>query len=103
MPLIAPSKESAIAATIAQAAVELQPDVEHIFWNVGQDWSGDLGLFLRVVLSDAAARRRQVFRLTEKLREDLLTRLQPDELGLIPYFSFRSSSEQAELREKAWT
>ena len=102
MPPTIAIKENEIAALIAQAESDLQPPVRHIFWSVDQDWTGDWGLFLRIVLSDASAKRSHLDRISRQVRQYVLTTLQPEKLGLIPYISFRSESEQAALREKAW-
>ena len=103
MPPTVAAKENEIAALIAQAESDLQPPVRHIYWSVDQDWTGDWGLFLRVVLSDASAKRGRLDRISRKVRQYVLTTIQAENLGLIPYVSFRSESEQAELGEKAWS
>ena len=79
----------------------LKPDVVHIRYEIGEDWSGQWAIFFRAVLSDEAAKQRLrevatnvVWRLGERL--DFAA------LGVFPYHNFRSESEQAALREEAW-
>ena len=36
----------------------LAPDVVHIRYDIGEDWSGQWAIFFRVVLNDNAARQR---------------------------------------------
>ena len=99
---LAVARQSEIGQIIAEAETELRPLVQHIRWEIGTDWSGDWAIFLRVTLSNAAARGRNLQRTTQQVRAHLLAKLKPQELGVIPYFSFRSQSEQAALREEAW-
>lgn len=37
-----------------------------------------------------------------RVTSQLEAEVKPYQLGLIPYYSFRSESEQAQLKEKAW-
>jgi hypothetical protein len=95
------TKELEIDAAVSEVARVLAPDVVHIRYEIGQDWSGQWAIFFRVVLSDEAS--------GEKLRPvatqvvwHLAERLDFPALGVFPYHNFRSASEQAALREEAW-
>ena len=46
-----------IAKSVTKAAQQLAPDVVHIRYSFGEDWSGAGAIFFRVVLSDQASRR----------------------------------------------
>jgi hypothetical protein len=90
-----------VNAAISEVIRMLAPDVVHIRYDIGQDWSGDWAIFFRVLLSDEASKKRLrevatqvVWRLSERL--DFAS------MGLFPYHNFRSVSEQAVLREEAW-
>ena len=100
-PAIARQKE--IAQIVSEAEAELRPKVERIRWEIGHDWTGDWAIFLRVVLSDAASRGKQLGKTTDMVRTRLLRSLPSAEFGVIPYVSFRSQSETVEMPEKAWT
>jgi hypothetical protein len=54
---LAIARQKEIAQIVSEAEAELRPNVERIRWEIGQDWTGDWAIFLRVVLSDAVARR----------------------------------------------
>ncbi len=95
-------KKAEIDAVVAEVARELAPSVVFIRYDIEKDWSGDWALFFRILLSDAATRGRRLSRITSQVKKLLRERLNPDELDVLVYFTFRSQSEQAELREKAW-
>jgi hypothetical protein len=96
------SRQNEIAQIIADAEVELRPIVKRIFWDIEPDWSGDWAITLRVVLSNNAARGKNLFKNGKNVERHLREKLQPDNLGLIAYFRFRSEAEQIELGKKAW-
>ena len=70
---------------------------------MGDDLDGNPALFVRVVLSDKASRpkglRTVADRVTDRIRQD--PRIA--ETGLLSYVWFRSKSEQAQLKDKAWS
>jgi hypothetical protein len=99
---VAISRQNEIAQIIAEAELELRPIVKRIFWEIGQDWSGDWAIFLRVVLSNNASRDRNLGKNTHRIRAHVREKLQPDNLGVISYFNFRSQAEQDELGRSAW-
>ncbi len=87
---------------VDRVAHQLAPDVVRIRVRDMPDWSDHAAIYFRVILSDEASRRDRLEDVAKKVRKTLT-----DELGLanlehIPYFKFRSQSEQAELREAAW-
>jgi hypothetical protein len=81
----------------------LGPDVVRLKYTLGQDWSGESAIFFRIVLSDRASRRDQLRNATNQITNAIEQRLRPlEQWGVLPYFSFRSQSEQAVLQEEAW-
>ena len=94
-------KQPQINAAVSDVVRELSPWVRHIRYDIAQDWSGQWAIFFRVLLSDEAAQKRLkdvstrvVWRTSERL--DL------PNLGLFPYFDFRTESEQARMHEASW-
>jgi len=83
-------------------ARDLSPDVVRVRFNVGQDWSEHPALYFRVILSDEASRLDRLAGVTGLVSGKLFDGLQLAELEHIPYFRFRSDSEQAKLHETAW-
>src|SRR5579862_8117737 len=99
---ITADKKAEIDAVVAEVAKELAPRVVFIRYDIGKDWSGDWGIFFRILLSDAATRGSRLTRITSQVEKLLRERLKPEEMDVWAYFTYRSQSEQAELREKAW-
>jgi hypothetical protein len=95
------TKRDEINAAVSEVVRLLAPDVVHIRYDIGQDWSGDWAIFFRVVLSDEASNKRLREVATEVVWR-LSDRLDYSSMGLFPYHNFRSVSEQAVLREEAW-
>lgn len=86
-----------------KAAVEaLAPDVVRIRYDITEDWIGAPSIFFRIVLRDDALINADQWELSQRISHRILSEVQSDELGLQPYFSFRSVSEQAQLKEPAW-
>jgi hypothetical protein len=87
---------------VDEIARDLAPDVVRIRFNAAPDWSEHPAIYFRVVLADDASRRDRLADVTSRVSAKLF-----DELGLasiehIPYFRFRSKSEQAKLKDPAW-
>jgi len=105
-PMILPSsvtfaKQQEINAAVSEVVKLLAPDVVHIRYHIGQDWSGDWAIFFRVLLSDEASKTR-LREVTTQVVWRLAERLDFPSMGLFPYHNFRSESEQAVLREETW-
>ena len=95
------TRQSEIQAAINTLERSLAPDVVHIRYEVGEDWSGQWAIFFRVVLSDDAAKRR-LRDVATKVVWGLARQLDFPSMGVFPYHNFRSLSEQEALREPAW-
>jgi hypothetical protein len=53
-----------------------------------------------VILSDAASRRAQLLNISNQVSEAIVGEVQPlEQWGVLPYFNFRSQSEQARLNQ----
>lgn len=88
---------------IDQLKQMLGPDVVRLRYTLGQDWTGELAIFFRIVLSDRASRRDQLRNSTSQIETAIVQHLQPlEQWGVLPYFNYRSQSEQATLQEEAW-
>ena len=95
-------KQPEIDAAVAEVVKELAPTVHHIRWEIGEDWTGDGALFLRIVLSDYSTQGKRLGKTTKQVSALLLEKLEPLNLDLLVYPSFRSRSEQTSIRDKAW-
>jgi hypothetical protein len=89
-----------------QAAVErcslrlARQGVVNIIPTLGNDWSGEPAVFFMIILADAASRRDRLLSVTNEVSQAIVEEVQPlEEWGVLPYFNFRSQSEQAKLDE----
>jgi len=72
-------------------------------YTIGEDWSGEPAIFFWVTLSDEASKRRNLSDATKQIVDLVKQRVDPfGQWDLIPYFSFRSQSEQAVLQEEVF-
>ena len=77
--------------------------VVNLHYTVDDDWSGDPAIFFYVTLSDDAARREVLHENAQRIQGYIEEHLDPNgQWGLIPYFYFRSRSEQERLKEKLY-
>ena len=96
-------KQAEIGRGVASVEREMAPDVVRIRHNIGSDWSGDDAIFFRIVLSDRASREDRLPAVSERVSSRLSEELNLADTCLLPYFSFRSESEQAALNDEAWS
>jgi hypothetical protein len=67
------------------------------------DATGVAAIFFRVLLSDPASREDRLYETTQRISQKILSTVKPTEkFGVEAYFNFRSSSEQAKLKDPAW-
>ena len=79
------------------------PGVVNWRYTLDNDWSGDPGIFFWITLSDAAAHPTILRQTTRVITNFITQQLDPaGQWGLIPYFNFRSQSEQAKLKEEVF-
>jgi hypothetical protein len=91
-----------INAAVAEVTRELSPWVRQIRYGVALDWSGEWAVFFRVLLSDEAAKQPKLRNAGAQVIEEMSEKLDLPNLGLFPYFDFRSESEQSELNDPDW-
>jgi hypothetical protein len=84
---------------VQQAAGKLPEEVVRIRHSFGEDWSGDLAIYFRIVLSDEASRLERLWESSQRVRKALEEDLRLYESDYWPYFNFRSKSEEDKLRE----
>ena len=77
--------------------------VVNVRFTIDTDWSGDPAIFFWITLEDEAAGRAVLSRTTHSVINHINEQLNPmDQWGLIPYFNFRSQSEQAKLKDEVF-
>lgn len=71
-------------------------------YTFAEDVQGNISLFFRIVISDAASTPSKLRETTQRIIARVLHDIKAEELGLQTYFNFRSKSEQAMLRDPVW-
>jgi hypothetical protein len=94
--------QSKIKTGVQRAERALAPDVSRIMYSFAEDVQGNISLFFRIVISDAAAAPHRLRETTQRIIVRVLRETKSEELGLQTYFNFRSKSEQAMLRDPFW-
>jgi hypothetical protein len=87
---------------VQRAERALAPDVIRIMYTFAEDVQGNISLFFRIVISDAASTPSKLRETTQRIIARVLHDIKAEELGLQTYFNFRSKSEQAMLRDPVW-
>ena len=94
--------QAQLSTAVIQAVQTLGPEVVRLRHTIGEDTSGDPAIFFRIVLADWAVDEETLADVAGKISTTLINELRPYEnWGLLPYFSFRSNSEQSAEREWA--
>jgi hypothetical protein len=79
------------------------PGVVNLRYTLDDDWSGDPAIFFWITLSDEAARTPALSETAKRIKSFITQQLDPvGQWGLIPYFNFRSRSEQEKLKEEVF-
>jgi hypothetical protein len=103
--------EDDLADAIHSVEKKFSDEIEHIRYNVGDDWSGDTAIFTRVLLRDQPGlmskpaslddeRLQAAFAIADRISAELRVALEEFQLPI--YFAFRWVSEQRQLKDPAW-
>jgi hypothetical protein len=92
-----------LAATIADVEKMLGEDVVYLRFTIGEDWSDQPAIYFRILLTDQASQRDRLHQVATRIRAIIEKQIDPlDSWDLVPYYSFRSQSEQEMLKEATW-
>ena len=88
---------------IAKAKRKLGREAVRVNYSLGTDSTGEPSIFFRIVLTDGASREDNLAEVTGRITTILFDEIRPYEnWGLLPYFSFRSKSEQEKRHDPEW-
>jgi len=97
------ARQAELAKAIEEIKPLLGPDVVRLTYKLEEDWSGDPSIFFRVVLSDRASRRSEILAATRRVEDLMVDHMRPlEEWGLLPYYNYRSPTEQAARAVDDW-
>jgi hypothetical protein len=95
--------QTQLANEIAKSIRKLGKEVIRVNYILGTDSTGEPSIFFRIVLTDAASREDKLAEVTGRIETILFDAIRPYEnWGLLPYFSFRSKSEQQKRNDPEW-
>jgi hypothetical protein len=95
--------QTQLAGEIAKAVAKLGKDVVRVKYSLEPDSTGEPSIFFRIVLTDAASREDRLAEVTSRIAALLFDEIRPHEnWGMLPYFSFRSKSEQEKRNDPEW-
>jgi hypothetical protein len=92
-----------IKSGVKRVESKFAQQVDHIRFNLGENWIGAPSVFFRVVVRDEASRIDILRELAQQVSISLMNEAKTDENGLYAYFDFRSMSEQTKLQEPTWS
>jgi hypothetical protein len=96
--------QTQISSAVEQAVAKLGKEVARVRHSVGSNTTGEPSIFFRVVLWDWAVDEETLGDVAGNIERILFDDLHPIEnWGLMPYFRFRSSAEQAAQTDPEWT
>ncbi len=95
--------QAQLVDVVEKAIRKLGKKAVKVNYNIGEDSDGDPSIFFRIVLPDAASAEDTLAEVTGRITRILNDQIRPrEDWGLLPYFSFRSKSEQAERDDPEW-
>ncbi len=94
--------QAEVAAAVDRAVLKMGDDVVRVRHVISEDTIGEPALYFRIVLSDDASQRSRLSEVTNRIETILSDDVRPWEMGLTPYFRYRSKSEMAVLSEPEW-
>jgi hypothetical protein len=97
-------QQSQFDSAVSDLEQALRPQAARILYRLDDDATGEPAVFFMILLPDEAASPRYELRsVTNRISTEIDRRIEPmDQWGVIPYFSFRTVSEHAQLKEPAW-
>ena len=92
-----------LAAEIAGVERMLGGDVVRLRYAVRLNWSEEPAIYFKILLSDHASGRDRLHEVTSHVKAVIQERLDPlNSWDLVPYYNFRSETEQDMMKELAW-
>jgi hypothetical protein len=102
---LSPQQLKDFAQRVEEVAQKFPAEVVRIRHSFSRDWDGDPAIYFRVLLTDEARRTIPLGELTRKIEVALIRDLAlfTSEYSIyIPYFEFRTKSEQDRSKDPQW-
>jgi hypothetical protein len=79
------------------------PGVRKWRYTFSDDWSGDPAVFFWVTLDDAASSKENLLQTSRRFQTSVAEHIDfVNDWDLVPYFNFRSASEQSRLQDESY-
>jgi len=102
---LSPQQLKDFAQRVDEVAKKFPGQVVRIRHSFSRDWDGDPAIYFKILFADEALRRHPLTELTNAVRNALIKDLalyESEYSFYIPYFNFRTVSEQERLNDPQW-
>jgi len=102
---LSPQQLQDFAQRVEEVARKFPTEVIRIRHSFSRDWDGDPAIYFRILFTDDAVKRYPLGELTRRIQDALVKdlALYTSEYSLyIPYFNFRTRSEQERSKDPQW-
>ena len=100
----AEAQDTAFAEAVEKVVATLGPNVVRVRYNFEPDSTGDPAVFFRVLLTDEAAKRERLLSVIKEIERAIVWGVEPlEQWGVLPYFDYRSETEQNRMKTSIWT
>jgi hypothetical protein len=102
---LSPQQLKDFAQRVDEVAKKFPDEVVRIRHSFSRDWDGDPAIYFRIVFTDDAVKRYPLWELTHRVEDALIEDLAlfTSEYSVyIPYFNFRTKTEQDEVKSPEW-
>ena len=87
---------------VDRVAEFLAPDVIRVRLDITTDWAGFPAMYFRVIVADESSSGDQFYEVARQVEARFNQEMEPIFLEYLPIFKYRSKSEQAAIKERAW-
>jgi len=88
---------------VHDVATQFAPDVQWIRYSIESDWSGDHAVFFRINAVRRGCPPIAASKSARRVESVLSAQLEPLAPDLLFYYNYGSRSEQARIKEPAWS
>jgi hypothetical protein len=102
---LSPQQLKDFAQRVEEVAKKFPAEVVRIRHSFSRDWDGDPAIYFRIIFTDDAVKRYPLSELTHRIEDALIKdlALYTSEYSVyIPYFDFRTRSEQERSKDPQW-
>jgi hypothetical protein len=102
---LSPQQLKDFAQRVDEVAKKFPDEVVRIRHSFSRDWDGDPAIYFKILFTDDAVKRYPVSELTHRIREALtkdLALYESEYSFYIPYFNYRTQTDQDRLKDPEW-